>query len=93
MWLFLDNVITRNDIPEYPEINNIYQDPWHPKLSSDHSYLYSFLNSSWPGKFHLTLSGLDSGYSLMVGICYAFNVKVEDIEIKGNEYVYLHKTG
>ena len=47
----IDMTITRNDVIEFPENtlsgdNTYFKDPWHPKLSTDHSYIYSFPNSS-----------------------------------------------
>ena len=42
----IDMTITRNDVIDVPEINNIFKDPWHPKMSTNHSYLFSFPDSS-----------------------------------------------
>ena len=47
----IDMTVTRNDVIDFPEINNIYKDPWHPKMSTDHSYIYSFHNNSLPPRY------------------------------------------
>ena len=57
LYLFAEVVVTRTDIPEYPEIHPMYSDPWHPHLSTDHSYIYSFPNLSLPPNFHILLQG------------------------------------
>ena len=71
--------ITRNDIPAYPEISNIYPDPWHPKLSTDHSYLYSFSTGTLPSTFSVRLEGLDSGNSLLIGFCTPLGALPEQV--------------
>ena len=50
----IDMTVTRNNLINIPEINNIYKDPWHPKMSTDHSYIYSFHNNSLPPRYHLS---------------------------------------
>ena len=54
---FAEVVVTRTDIPEYPEIHPMYSDPWHPHLSTDHSYIYSFPNLSLPPNFNIHIEG------------------------------------
>ena len=76
--------VTRNDAIDFPEINNIYKDPWHPKMSTDHSYIYSFHNNSLPARFELALEGLDSGHSLLVGICVPLEAALEDLDLFGH---------
>ena len=76
-------VITRTDIPEYPEIHPLYPDPWHPHLSTDHSYIYSFPNLSLPPNFNIRLQGLDSGNSLLVGFCVPLGTTTEEIDFGG----------
>ena len=82
----IDMTITRNDVIEWPEVNNIYKDPWHPKLSTDHSYIYSFPNSSLPSHFGLSLEGLDSGHSLVVGICVPLEAGPADLSLGGSPH-------
>ena len=77
-------VLTRDDVPEYPEIANVYPDPWHPHMSTDHSYLYSFPNNSMPPKFRMQLEGLDSGHSLLLGICTPLGANEEEINFRGS---------
>ena len=76
-------VITRTDIPEYPEIHPLYPDPWHPHLSTDHSYIYSFPNLSLPPNFNIIMQGLDSGNSVLVGFCVPLGATSEEIEFRG----------
>ena len=56
----IDMTVTRNDVVEYPEINNIHKDPWHPKMSTDHSYIYSFHNNSLPPRCKVDVRSLPS---------------------------------
>ena len=76
-------VITRDDIPQHPEISLIYPDPWHPKLSTNHSYIYSFPNNSLPSDFNIIMKGLDSGHSILVGICINLNATEDQIKFQG----------
>ena len=82
----IDMTITRNDVIEWPEINKIFKDPWHPKLSTDHSYIYSFPNSSLPSHFSLSLEGLDSGLSLVVGVCVPLEAGPADLSLRGSPH-------
>ena len=54
----IDMTVTRNDVIDLPEINNIYKDPWHPKMSTDHSYIYSFHNNSLPPRYQPNKAGI-----------------------------------
>ena len=83
MILISEMVITRDDIPQYPEISLIYPDPWHPKLSTNHSYIYSFPNNSLPSDFNIRMVGLDSGHSVLVGICIHLNADEDQIILQG----------
>merc|ERR1712200_138737 len=76
-------IITRNDIPEHSEISSVYKDPWHLHFSSDHSYIYSFPNGSFPSRFHVQLEGLDSGNSLVLGFCTPLNIQPDKVTVKG----------
>ena len=80
----LDVLITRDDVPEFPEIAMADNDPFHLFLSVDHSYIYSFLNNSLPNGFVFLALGLDSGHSLQVGFCVPLGVPAEEIEFMGN---------
>ena len=78
-------MITRDDNPaEAREESLIYKDPWHPKLSTDHSYLYSFPNNSLPQQFRIILKGLDSGNSVLVGFCIPHGASEDQMNFKGN---------
>ena len=77
-------VITRNDIPEYPEYSLQYHTPWHPHLSTDHSYLYSFPNHSLPSTFYVALQGLDSGHSLVIGFCVPLGASADEVTFRGS---------
>ena len=70
--IFLEIVITRDDIPDNPEETLVYPDPWHPKLSTDHSYIYSFPEGI-PIRLNFRIDGLDSGNSIIVGFCIPLN--------------------
>ena len=76
-------MITRTDVSEYPEINPLYGDPWHPHLSTDHTYIYSFPNLSLPPNFNIRLQGLDSGNSVVVGFCVPLGATSDEIEFRG----------
>ena len=86
-----DMIITRNDIPEHPEISNVYKDPWHLHFSSDHSYIYSFPNGSFPSRFHVQLEGLDSGNSLVLGFCTPLNIQPDkEINDSTKQMIFTH---
>ena len=76
-------MITRDDIPDIPEETLVYPDPWHPKLSTDHSYIYSFPEGI-PIRFNFRIDGLDSGNSIIVGFCIPLNATSEQIILHGN---------
>ena len=80
----LDVLITRDDVPELPEIPMADHDPFHLFLSVDHSYIYSFLNNSLPKEFVFRALGLDSGHSLQVGFCIPLGVPAEEIKFLGS---------
>ena len=83
----LDILVTRDDIPEHPEIAleaGGGGDPWHLHLSVDHSYIYSFRNQSLPDAFTFLMLGLDSGHSQQVGFCVPLGVPEEEIVFHGN---------
>ena len=82
-FIFAEVVVTRTDVPEYPEIHPMYSDPWHPHLSTDHSYIYSFPNLSLPPNFNIVLQGLDSGNSILVGFCVPLGATSDEIEFRG----------
>ena len=83
----LDVLITRDDVPEFPEIPMADNDPFHLFLSVDHSYIYSFLNHSLPNMFLFRALGLDSGHSLQVGFCVPLGVPAEEIKFSGSNPV------
>ena len=83
----LDMLITRDDVPEFPEIPMADKDPFHLFLSVDHSYIYSFLNHSLPNKFVFQALGLDSGHSLQVGFCVPLGVPAGEIRFLGSNPV------
>ena len=76
-------VITRDDIPELPEISQVHPDAWHPVFTTDHSYLYSFPNNSLPPNFNIRLEGLDSGHSVLLGFCTPFNATPDEVKFTG----------
>merc|ERR1712241_1327990 len=77
-------VVTRDDVPEDPIISNEHPDPWHPHMSTDHSYLYSFPNNSMPSKFKMQIEGLDSGHSSLLGICTPLGATADEINFRGS---------
>ena len=82
----LDILVTRDDIPEHPEIAleaGGGGNPWHLHLSVDHSYIYSFRNHSLPDAFTFLMLGLDSGHSQQVGFCPPLVVPEEEIVFNG----------
>lgn len=76
-------IITRDDIPEVPEVSPVYHDPWHPHFSTDHSYIYAFPNDSLPHHFYVILEGLDSGHSLVLGFCVPFGATPDQMGFSG----------
>ena len=80
----LDVVLTRDDVPEFPEIALEFSDPWQPDLSTDHSYILSFRNHSLPPSYKFQVYGLDSGHVQQIGFCLPLGVPVDQIEFSGS---------
>jgi hypothetical protein len=76
-------VVTRDDVPDYPDISMDYHDPWHLALSTDHSYIFAFRNNSLPSNYLFKLYGLDSGFGQNIGFCVPLNAKEEEISFHG----------
>ena len=80
----IDVVVTRDDVPEYPDIAMEYHAPWHLHLSTDHSYIFSFRNNSLPENYIFFLYGIDSGFGQNIGFCVPLNIPEDEISFQGD---------
>merc|ERR1711970_929094 len=79
----LDVVVTRDDVPDYPLVAMANSDAWHLEMSTDHSYIWSFRNSSLPRNYHFMLHGLSDGLTQNIGFCVPPNASPDEISFTG----------